>query len=260
MAFSSTDFLYKYESINKYSVENLRNSQIFFKAPYQFNDPFDCSLNVSSFRYSDEDLVELYNYLVSIGKLGSAKPIIDVQHFPEALKCQLPEVFDDCVKVIEERQRLHLGCTCFTKLNNHILMWAHYADSHRGMCLEFDTRLPPIDRAVQVSYSDEFPQINPIKIITRANTDILNRESLKPLLTKFTCWEYEAEWRLFHIEPNKLFQYPIEALKGVYLGVDVSDSDFELICSIVRAHNKGIKLYRAQKSKLRYEISFAHVD
>jgi len=221
-----------------------------------FNDPFDCSLNGASFAYTDNDLVELYNFLIDAGKLGKANPIYDVKDFPEALKSKIPDALNDCVKIIEDRQKNQLGCTCFTKNNSHILMWAHYAKSHKGMCLEFDATMPPFNRAIEISYSDNFPEINPIKIITKTNVELLNRESLKPLLTKYSCWAYEAEWRLFHIEPNKLFGYPVEALTAVYFGVDASESDFKTVCSIIEGHNKGIKVFRAQKSKVSYAIGF----
>lgn len=252
--------LYKYESINEYSLANLENAQLYFNAPDSFNDPFDCSLNAASFTYTDDDLVELYNYLVTSGNLGKAKPIDNVKGFPEVLKNQIPDALNDCVKIIEDRQKNKLGCTCFTKNNSHILMWAHYAKSHKGMCLEFDSTMPPFNRAIEVAYCDNFPEINPINIITKSNVELLNRESLKPLLTKYSCWAYEAEWRLFHVESNKLFGYPPEALRAVYFGVDVSESDFEAVCSILDRHHKGIKIYRAEKSKFRYEINFIPLD
>ena len=31
------------------------------------------------------------------------------------------------------------GVACFTTELNNILMWSHYADGHKGFCLEFDT-------------------------------------------------------------------------------------------------------------------------
>jgi len=30
------------------------------------------------------------------------------------------------------------GITCFSKVRDDILMWAHYADKHKGLCFEFD--------------------------------------------------------------------------------------------------------------------------
>ena len=38
--------LYKYESVTTQSLANLKNGQIYFSLPSQFNDPFDCSLPI----------------------------------------------------------------------------------------------------------------------------------------------------------------------------------------------------------------------
>lgn len=65
--------LYKFESFNTYSLSNLKNSQIYFNRPIDFNDPFDCSLVVESFRYGDEDIITLYNYWIS-NKLPNLPP------------------------------------------------------------------------------------------------------------------------------------------------------------------------------------------
>lgn len=38
--------LYKYRSINKYTIESLIKNEFFFSFPSNFNDPFDTKLNV----------------------------------------------------------------------------------------------------------------------------------------------------------------------------------------------------------------------
>lgn len=252
--------LYKYESINEYSLRNLKNATLFFNAPASFNDPFDCSLSEASFVFDDNDRVMLFNYLLSIGKLGNIAPIRNISEIPVKLKQLIDATIIGCIPDIEDKQLNRYGCTCLSENNNHILMWSHYANSHKGMCLEFDTSFDPFSKVFPVHYSPDFPQINPVRMIMNPGTDIILEESVKPLLTKYECWQYEAEWRLFHKEPRKLYGYPVESLKAVYFGTDVDLADLEIVCLILLGQCKDIRFYRSEKGKLKYEITFTQFE
>ncbi len=52
-------------------------------------------------------------------------------------------------------------------------MWSHYADSHKGICLEFDTSFEPFNKSRQVKYGNKIPIINFYKCVLNKE-DILN--------------------------------------------------------------------------------------
>lgn len=94
-------------------------------------------------------------------------------------------------------QLFRVGCLCANHKNS--LMWSHYADSHRGFCVEYDfcdvdasTPLP-----FPVVYSNKRPQIPWEEALTRTpqNTARATSNLMIGLLTKDECWEYENEWR-----------------------------------------------------------------
>lgn len=62
--------IYKYAFFNTYSLDNLKNAQIFFNRPVDFNDPFECSFFV---KHDDDDIIQLHNDWV-LGKLPDALP------------------------------------------------------------------------------------------------------------------------------------------------------------------------------------------
>jgi hypothetical protein len=75
------------------------------------------------------------------------------------------------------------GMICFSGQWHNPLLWSHYADKHRGMCLGFDV---------------EEKCLKPIAYVSkRTNLNMpLTRESADQLLfTKFVDWRYEEEWR-----------------------------------------------------------------
>lgn len=69
-----------------------------------------------------------------------------------------------------------------------LLMWSHYADNHKGMCLEFSTRSAVMCCATQVEYCSVFPTV---KLYSKSADD-----NLVPLLTKADVWSCEREYRL----------------------------------------------------------------
>ena len=78
----------------------------------------------------------------------------------------------------------------------NILMWSHYADSHRGACLQFDTRKwdPRKYRPGYVVRNVRYSMRRPLVSLSRKaqqNTELLN----KIAFTKHKNWYYEQEWR-----------------------------------------------------------------
>jgi len=55
--------LYKYQSYNTQTLNNLKNSLIWFSKPSRFNDPFDCSIVYLVEGMKDEDIQDLYDDL-----------------------------------------------------------------------------------------------------------------------------------------------------------------------------------------------------
>src|SRR5258706_15402634 len=47
--------LYKYQSYNNKTIENLKNHCIWFSKPEKFNDPFDCSISYLMDRISEKN-------------------------------------------------------------------------------------------------------------------------------------------------------------------------------------------------------------
>jgi hypothetical protein len=77
---------------------------------------------------------------------------------------------------------------CLGPDSGNLLMWAHYADNHRGVCLEFDTRDEVMCFPLRVEYSAQFP------VMRAYTTDLV--DNLVPLLSKSDVWAYEREYRL----------------------------------------------------------------
>jgi hypothetical protein len=81
------------------------------------------------------------------------------------------------------------GLLCFSKRWSNPVLWSHYANAHRGICLGFD-----VQHAHPITYNAE--RILPADDWLFAD-DTRRIEDMKLFLyTKFKHWEYEEEMRL----------------------------------------------------------------
>src|SRR5215469_5085557 len=111
--------------------------------------------------------------------------LIDQTNDPFELWCvsQPSRALRDALRAYKKEMNEKFGLLCFSEDWVNPLLWSHYADKHRGICLGFDMD----DRALrQVSYVRERPALR--LPLSEENADQL-------LWTKYWDWKYEQEWR-----------------------------------------------------------------
>jgi Protein of unknown function (DUF2971) len=112
------------------------------------------------------------------------------------------------------------GVLCFSKSWANPLLWSHYADKHRGMCLGFELA---DELATSVRYVAERSKFRD-PAITKLPISPSDVQAI--LLTKFVGWEYEDEIRVFvaldhEVKEDDLYFYEYSsslALREVILG------------------------------------------
>ena len=248
-------YLYKFEKLNVQTLRNLKNAQIYFNTPASFNDPFDCSALDVSAMLTDDKVVETYKWHLKNNNIQVDSEINSIKDVPQKIVDQTHEVFEESFTKQQDEILNKKGCTCFSELNDNILLWSHYADGHKGICLEFDTSSPLFSKARKVDYSSEFPKIDPVKFLYGSHEESVE-EGQKPLFTKYEYWSYEKEWRLFHKEPNKAYGYSVKTLNSIYFGLAADPADIEVVCLTLQGQSQDIKFYRAHKDKLKYALWF----
>jgi hypothetical protein len=99
-------------------------------------------------------------------------------------------------RIVNETIQNHInssGVCCFGGNENSILLWSHYADSHKGVCLKFDV-LADSDFFVfplKVKYQKKFPVFNYLKDSKRIFDTLIK--------TKSDVWAYEEEVRVLKL-------------------------------------------------------------
>jgi hypothetical protein len=90
------------------------------------------------------------------------------------------------------------GILCFSQYWHNPVLWAHYAESHKGLCLGFD--VPDGQRSV--SYEE-----HPIKLTPRQLADPDLRIAEAMVFTKYAHWQYEDEVRIWATLNEKSGRY-----------------------------------------------------
>lgn len=102
----------------------------------------------------------------------------------------------------------------FSKSFDNLLLWAHYADGFKGICIELELNSSIVPLA-EVSYLDSFVVGNDI---LKINKDL----QIAALLVKNNAWRYEKEIRV--ITKQQFVCDPGVNIKSVLLGVRTPDS------------------------------------
>lgn len=203
-------YVYKYRPISKFTERIFKDSNIWFAKPNTFNDPFDCQIITKT----DNTKEELKEFLIRNNAYDINKKIDDgllpIEEWNNGINKVIGSFINNC------------GVACFAGNNDSILMWSHYTDSHKGICIKFDILedLNLFMLPLKVNYSDEYPIYNHIRD---------NRKSLidKLFQTKAKCWEYENEIRV--MKPNQFgnIKFNKSAIKEICFGVNASERDIK---------------------------------
>lgn len=247
---------YKYHSLNGNSalhlISTLLNKEVHFSSPRSFNDPFDCKP-----RYAGNLSQE--NFITHFVRVASART---AYLSPEFLAGQGEKAWINSASQHGNIQSMilniqkemgrnleHSAIYCVSSRNDDILMWGHYADSHRGICLEFDSGSDFLKSAMRVDYEDTRPEV---EIFDRDNTVEKMRKSL---LVKSSHWKYEKEWRVVELTKQAgLRKFNDGDLTGIIFGSAISPSMQNTIAGIAKNHPTPIKFYNAIPDEFEFKL------
>lgn len=251
---STISHFYHYQSYcAKYFTDMLRDRMLHFSNPDNVNDPWDCK-PWFDYRPMDEDPEECGAMIAAYRKMVPDSP--ERQVYENLLRTD--RVFRR--RCIEESS-LRLGkelakrrIYCLTPFPADTLMWSHYAEDHKGICLEFANNNPLIGCARPINYKDEYPTWTPQMLGPEMGTN------LELILTKAMDWKYEREYRIIATAldgPTKLYdenfvKLPPGALTAVIIGC--GNKDHPEITEIVKRHSPDLKIKWALRTPNLFKL------
>lgn len=275
--------LYKYLIPDR--IDILKNNLIRFTQPSALNDPFELK-PIFSDLLSENHLKTIFDYRFEDFEIplrqeykslsNDLKAQISVEQFiayirdnPQILKnylSQFEPIFRKAIsdstprikEMITDALNAKVGILSLSETISNPLLWAHYADSHKGFVIEFNAEHSFFNR--RRSDKDEFFHLRKVKYKNRSSPGrtLMDLDGDDLLITKESCWEYEAEWRILvpiesadkvlNIENDEihLFTIPSSAISGIIVGSRASSSLFEEIKAHIQSlDNHEIDLKKA---------------
>ncbi|MBK9191682.1 MAG: DUF2971 domain-containing protein [Crocinitomicaceae bacterium] len=164
--------LYKYSRIDKNLIHGLSCKTNWISDPKSFNDPFE---------------------FVSRAEYDHTESGIS-RHSFEDIRYK---------KFIESTAERY-GVVSYSELDtNNALMWSHYADHHKGICLIFEINEKENPDLYKVKYKKILPKLDYTKSESAFRKNLVNIAT-----TKSVDWKYEKEWREVFTFKNRSIAYP----------------------------------------------------
>jgi Protein of unknown function (DUF2971) len=250
--------LYHYQKYNREHLGDLlENRRIHCSTPGTLNDPWDCRpwYDANSLKAPEARRA----YLKWLHKQAKPQPTPEmrarvddaIMNAGEGVLAEALAGLSRSVQKIIEERRIY----CLTPHPDSILMWSHYADNHRGLCLEFDTANPLFSTAKEVIYRADYPTLVP--------HEMGPEQALEMVYTKADAWAYEDEFRLLGIRTAE--GYPVQldgnyltlpkgSLKAAIVGCEAPYAEIEVV---FKKHAPDLPLKRAVRAPNRYRLAIA---
>ena len=236
--------LYKYQTLSAYSLASLVNNTVWLANPSSFNDPFDCAVTLDRKKFMES----LEHAITRIGQ--QARPQDLAGKDLTGVRPGDAEAYDEYRNGIKALLQ-EMGVLCLSEVPDNMLMWSHYANHHRGFCVEYDfgedTELKKIAHAVR--YSGSIPSFSAADMVGPNRS-----ESFEALwLTKAECWAYEREWRAIMPKGGKSYQAP-SATRAVIFGARMPELDRIMVARALR-HEQELQFKEAVIEDDRFSVA-----
>ena len=236
---------YKYLPFDKGSLRIITDGTIKFTLPSKLNDPFDCAPDVET-----HNIAEYFDTRPDWWEKAGERMKLS----PAQLKEQKPLMIDG-IRIAAENGRFgqptsdNVGICSLTRDPLNLLMWAHYAQHHKGFVVEFEIPVeitdidePPTDRILEwlipqkIKYQKTKPVVNFF--------DDKDVKIKKQFLVKGECWRYEQEERVIdYVRGAGIHKYDRETiLHSVIAGMKMEDCNYMTLVESINKTNRDMNL------------------
>ncbi len=254
--------IYKYRTCNSNSLKNLIDGTVWLGDPASMNDPYECTLFFDANVLRTQDAAKHLDDQVE-SLLDEVPP---AQR--EILRSVMTNVAntsdEEFVKYLSGQIKQTLKFCSFSERVDSTLMWGHYAESHKGFCVEYDLKsVMPQNQTIRnlfpVIYKNSLFDITKIMAQIGRKEDFNNLYVIQAGIHKAADWEYEKEWRLMfhHRSPDESQAYIMPKASAVYLGSHISLTDakkvLDICCSL------GTPVFKMKHAVNEFKMTYGKV-
>lgn len=275
--------LYKYAAFNSYSLRLLSEGEAFYSDPKNFNDPLDCNPTIQLDKNIDSKLLEdllfhmipdnereekFHRIKTDCKQVPNYVDEEDGEHYPITDPIFLQKYYidelTDKVKTLLNEEMSKKGVLALAERWDSALMWSHYADEHRGICIEYEMVEPKhfFDQIKAVSYESE--RAVKISDLISWKIDSSLEAEQRVISTYFFAkapdWKYEQEWRDISSSAGVLSSSA--TISGVYFGFRCDDAVKTCIVKLLQnyTHRKSLNFYQISLHTSNFSLEAQTLD
>lgn len=281
--------LYKYRSFSNLTLAMLVEDTVYFADPTTFNDPLDTKPTLDTDLPSvalEPVLAQLIEQRTTAEMAAAAKTIRyngpkTLDHIArqsrkaaERLLADIrynatnpdygvddPEQFLLGQYVQEELlRRYDRGVFSLAERANCPLMWSHYGDQHRGICLGYSVPADVAGDVHKMKYGgSRLVQASAVSAMLAGDSAARRGVDEAVLLKKARPWAYEREWRL--LGPRGEQHSPLE-LEEVIFGMRCSSAVIFAVIRALEGRDRPVRFYeiRGQHGRFLLDKRVADTD
>lgn len=281
---------YRYRTFNATTLEILCNDTMFFAHPSTFNDPMDCNPTLRC----DSSLDELRQLLTELTRrrvdaeikaaLGKARVRGDkvAMYSAKQAEVEASRVLSriaymatdpdnaagatqaeewNLTSEIERELRRHYerGVCCFSTSYSNPLLWSHYGDQHKGLCIGYklDRVPPPTPQRVLYGGDRQISTSSLFRAFIEGDEPEAKALDRDVLLRKARCWSYEREWRL--IGPQGPQESPM-LMSEVIFGLRCPSSVMHTVAQALGRRSSPVRFFAMHEVQGKFLLRRRNLD
>ncbi len=279
--------LYKYRAFSNRTLDALIADQMFFADPGTFNDPLDTRPTLDTDIDADAlaaILARLVEQRVSAEMNAAAKTIRysgpkTISHIAAQSRRRAEQVvaeiryhatnpeydIEDPARFLfgqyvedELLRRYGKGIVSLAERANCPLMWSHYGDQHKGVCIGYSIPARAAGDLHKISYGGS-RQIaaSAVAAMLDGDEDARRKVDDAVLTKKAIDWRYEREWRL--IGPRGPQDSPLE-MEEVVFGMRCSHTVKFAIVKALAGRSRPVRFYEIRERHGRFLLGRYALD
>lgn len=251
--------LFKYMSLSLEHIDRIEKlfleCKLFHNLSGGFNDPFEGKPHYSIDIVRNDKKV-IYDHFIKLAKNHDYSEV-EAKRFAK-YQIQNPDQVTETIRnaINKAFEQIRICCYSTDKLN--LLLWAHYANSHKGFCVEFDGSSLPAKMAMKVEYSNDYP------LATYPIPD--DERAYRLALIKAKVWEYENEYRSIFIPSSDILDHDGESLNfscgaitNVYIGACMPEKEERELKNIISRMEFKPNIWKAELAENSFQLKFKKV-
>jgi hypothetical protein len=279
--------LYKYKNFDQQTLELLIADRLYFADPTTFNDPLDTRPSVNS----DMNTADLESVL---RRLVEQRIHAEMSAAARSIRYKGPKTVDHIRRLSEQHaerlireiaydatntefeldeshtyllthyledellKRYDKGIVSLSEVVTCPLMWSHYGDQHKGICIGYSV---PAARTIElwpVEYGgSRLVNASDVQKMLNGEIDARDRVDRAVLFRKAEPWRYESEWRLIG---QRGAQSSCMELEEVVFGVRCGRTLSYTVVKALEGRTRAIKYYEMREVAGTFELEKCELD